>query len=144
MPRVNSHIMSAKQSVSHFWNAAVVPVKALASHRVFRLTTPFSILFLFLAFVVPYGYVFSDVRDLIAIPLHYNIHFGVDLFGTPWRIFTASLLGLIILFVNTILAAAFWKRQRMLSYGLLCATVLIEIVLFVASIFTTLLVLSYL
>ena len=135
--------MNAKRA-PRFWSVTMASVKALASHRIFRITAPISLVFFLLTFGVPYVYVFSEVRELIAIPLHYNIHFGVDLFGSPWRIFMTSIWGLCVFVVNTILAAVFWKQQRMLSYGLLCATSLIEFVLFVASIFTTLLVLSYL
>ena len=119
-------------------------MKDMASKRIFKLLIPVSIIFLLLTFLAPYIYLYPEAGEQIAIPLHYNIHFGVDLFGEPWRVFTAAIVGLIVFIVNISMSIQLWAKQRILSYGLLCATAMTEMVLFVASVFVTLLVLSYL
>lgn len=119
-------------------------IREAVSHRVFLITVSLSVIFLLGSVLAPYWYLYPQISSLIAIPLHYNVHFGVDLFGPPWRVFTTGIVGFSVLLLNTVLAVVFWKTSRILSYGLLCATTLIEIVLAVASAFVTLLVLSYL
>jgi len=119
-------------------------VKDMSSKRLFKILIPVSIVFFILGLIVPYLYLYPEAGEQIAVPLHYNIHFGVDLFGRPWRVFAPSIVGLSVLVVNLIFAVTLWNRSRILSYGLLCATAVIEIILFTASAFVTLLVLSYL
>jgi hypothetical protein len=116
----------------------------MASKRLFRILLPVSLLFLVLSVVVPYIYLFPEAGGQIAVPLHYNIHFGVDLFGEPWRVFVPAIVGGWIFLVNILLSISLWRSSRILSYGLLCATAVMEMVLFVATVFVTLLVLSYL
>lgn len=43
--------------------------------------------------------------------LHYNVDFGVDLVGDPYRIFLYPLFGLVVWFLALVLAAVF-SRQR--------------------------------
>ncbi len=136
--------MKRSKGAKKAWKEFRGTLGVIASKRLFRVLVPVSILFLILSAAVPYFYLYPEAGEQIAIPLHYNIHFGVDLFGPPERMFMASTVGLIVFVVNMILAIALWRKQTILSYGLLCATAVIEVVLFVASVFVTLLVLSYL
>ena len=84
-----------------------------------------------------------DIQLRPAIPLHYNIHSGIDLFGPWWNIFLIPALGAGIFLVNTIGAMTVWKRERMLALVFLGATVLAESFLFFAMLFVVLLNLSY-
>jgi hypothetical protein len=77
------------------------------------------------------------------VPLHYNIHFGVDSLGAWWRIFTVPLIGLLFLVINTIVAQTVWKREPMLAYLVVSATLLFEFFLFLAMVFIVLLNISY-
>ncbi|MFA5946938.1 MAG: hypothetical protein WC813_02855 [Patescibacteria group bacterium] len=78
-----------------------------------------------------------------AVPLHYNIHFGVDTIGEWWRIYTVPTIGLVMLLLNMGLIRYFMKGERALSYMAAGATLFIESILFVATIFIILLNISY-
>ncbi len=78
-----------------------------------------------------------------AVPLHYNVHIGVDTVGDWWRIYTVPVVALLVLLVNFGLARFFFRRERALSYMAFGATLLLEGVLFIATIFIILLNISY-
>jgi hypothetical protein len=78
-----------------------------------------------------------------AVPLHYNIHFGVDTIGDWWRIYTVPAVGLVMLLLNMGLVRYFMKGERALSYMSAGATLFLESILFVATIFIILLNISY-
>ena len=48
--------------------------------------------------------------DLLVI--HYNIDFGIDLVGAPWRIFLYPAYGLAVFALNWIIASALYRRQH--------------------------------
>ena len=71
----------------------------------------------------------------VDIVLHYNIYFGVDVMGNWKRVFLLPIVGLILLFINNILAVYFYRRKKVIaSYILLLTTLIIQINLIVASI----------
>lgn len=78
---------------------------------------------------------FPLVKDLSVIPLHYNIYFGIDLIGSPLRIFVLPLLGFLVGLLNFILAYIFYNRDKLLSYFLIISTILLEFFLVIASFF---------
>ena len=78
-----------------------------------------------------------------AVPLHYNIHIGVDDVGPWWRIFTVPAIGLIFILLNLILARFMWSRDPMLAHVAAASTVLIELILLAATVFIILNSLSY-
>jgi len=102
-----------------------------------------SIIFLAITFLIPYLELYPEVMTKTAVPLHYNIHFGVDMFGAWWRVFTPSIVGLLIIMINTIFAIVYWSKDKMLSYSLLLTSVVLHVFLILATIFMTLLNLSY-
>ncbi len=102
-----------------------------------------SIILLLITFAIPFWKLYPEIATKPAVPLHYNIHFGVDLFGAWWRVFMPSIAGLVIIIINTILAAVYCKKQKMLSYYALLATPVLMVFLILASLFITLLNLSY-
>lgn len=61
--------------------------------------------------------------------LHYNIYFGVDLIGQWYRLYLMPLIGLAVAAVDTVLAAALYRRARALSYVLLGITVFLQLLL---------------
>ncbi|MFH1632192.1 MAG: hypothetical protein ABIA47_04250 [bacterium] len=115
----------------------------LASKRYFQLTGFLSIVLLGLTTLLPIWQLFPGLQDQFAIPLHYNIHFGIDLFGPWWQIFTIPFAGLLALIINAIGMLYSWKKDKVLSYFFATATVLVELILFVAMIFVVLLNLAY-
>jgi len=53
------------------------------------------------------------------VPLHYNIYFGIDLYGPWYQILTLPATGLGLLFINFILSFILYKRVKLFSYALL-------------------------
>jgi len=68
------------------------------------------------------------------IILHYNVYFGVDSIGEYWQVYLLPLIGLILFVINLFLSIYFYKqRERIASYILLMATLMIQMSLIVAS-----------
>ncbi|HAT73783.1 MAG: hypothetical protein US30_C0004G0119 [Candidatus Moranbacteria bacterium GW2011_GWF2_36_839] len=69
------------------------------------------------------------------IILHYNVYFGVDNLGNWKQSFLAPAIGLFLFLVNFSLAFFFYKnRERIASYSLLLASVIIQINLIISSV----------
>lgn len=115
----------------------------LFSRRFFQITIPLSLTIVVASVLLPIWQLMPEIKDKTAIPLHYNIHFGVDLFGAWWLIFLTSAIGFVIFFLNLILAAWFWQRDKVLSYFFVSVSLLTQILLFIATVFIVLLNLSY-
>jgi len=73
-------------------------------------------------------------RDfLTAMPLHYNIYFGIDLYGPWYRIFAMPLSGLAIGLVNFITGSLIYRRDKNLSYFLVFTSTFCELLLALAA-----------
>ncbi len=69
------------------------------------------------------------------IILHYNVYFGVDNLGNWRQSFVAPAIGLFLFLVNLSLAFFFYKnKERIASYSLLLASVIIQINLIISSV----------
>ena len=68
-----------------------------------------------------------------SIFLHYNILFGVDLFGPWWKALSLPLGGLLILFINTLIGWLLFDRDPFASYLSQAIAVLCQIFLIVAA-----------
>ena len=73
------------------------------------------------------------------IPLHYNLYFGVDVFGPWWQAFSIPFFSLVVLLVNTICAYMLYEKEKILSYLLMCVTAIISVIVFASSVFVVLL-----
>jgi hypothetical protein len=102
-----------------------------------------SFLLVLLSFGAIFWFLFPEASEQIAVPLHYNIHFGVDRYGAWWQIFTIPTVGLGIVLLNGVTAAILWSRDKMLSVFLSLVTLGFEVLLCVALTFVILLNLSY-
>jgi len=79
-------------------------------------------------------YIFLKLRGSDElIPLHYNIYFGVDLIGLKNQIYKIPLMGLIFGVVNYFLGFLIYKQEKYASYILLGSSLLVMVVLFLAS-----------
>ncbi|MFA7319355.1 MAG: hypothetical protein WC022_02040 [Parcubacteria group bacterium] len=68
------------------------------------------------------------------IILHYNVYFGVDSMGDWKRVFILPIIGVIILVLNAWLAAYFFvKKERIASYILMLASLMVQISLIIAA-----------
>lgn len=111
--------------------------------RFFRLAFGLSLLVIALAVLLPAWKVLPAIYGSEFIPIHYNIHYGVDRTGPWWRIFTLPAIGLVIWLLNVPLAAVFSRHERMLGMFVAGMTLVIELFLLSAMVFVVLLNLSY-
>lgn len=63
------------------------------------------------------------------VPLHYNIYFGIDLYGPWWRVLILPLSGTLFLFLNLALSFILYQRARMISYLVMFTLLVTEVVL---------------
>jgi len=56
-------------------------------------------------------------------PLHYNIYFGIDNFGSPKEFFVFPQVSSIIFLINSFLCYYYYKYSRVLSYFLLVTSI---------------------
>jgi len=76
------------------------------------------------------------------IILHYNVYFGVDMLGNWKQVFTLPAVGIILFGVNIFLSMHFYaNRERIASYLLLMATLMIQLSLLIAA--TGVIVINY-
>ncbi|GBE16794.1 hypothetical protein BMS3Abin15_00618 [bacterium BMS3Abin15] len=69
------------------------------------------------------------------IILHYNVYFGVDLIGDWWQTYILPSMGIVFLLINFFLAHQFYRSgERIASYILLLASLMIQIGLIIASV----------
>jgi hypothetical protein len=119
------------------------PLRAMFQLRFFRAVGVLSVLLWVALTVLPAVRVLPLIYGKKAVPLHYNIHVGVDSVGPWWQIFFVSALGLVMMLVNLALARYMWTRDPVLAYVTGFATVVLEALLFTAMIFIVYLSLSY-
>ncbi|MBU0614347.1 hypothetical protein KJ766_03660 [Patescibacteria group bacterium] len=122
-----------------FWRSA----RRVFSNKFFYIATGFAGLFLVLSLFIIWWKLFPEIAQQTAIPLHYNTHFGVDLFGPWWQIFLVPIFQLSILIVNVVVAIIVWQKDVVLAKMTLVASVITNILLFLSMIFIVLLNLSY-
>lgn len=78
--------------------------------------------------------IFMRVGNPAAI-LHYNVYFGVDVIGNWWQSYLNPLMGFLIMIVNFVLALAFYNlKERIASYILLLANLIVQFGLVITSV----------
>ena len=68
------------------------------------------------------------------ILLHYNVVYGPDLVEKSFYLYWIPLLALILLAVNILVAANFYKKEKLASYFLNIASIAVQVVFFVATV----------
>ncbi len=111
----------------------------MRSTPLYRRTALLSALFVLLTLLLPLWRILPLATDRPFIPLHYNVHFGIDQFGPWYDIFRIPALGLALFIVNIFFQAAFYRREHVLSKFFAIATVVSEFILFVAMVLIVLL-----
>lgn len=111
--------------------------------RYFQAASIIALVFLAASVVLPYWRLFPEITSSFAVPLHYNIHSGVDLYGRWQRIFTTPIISGIILAVNIVLGIVLWRKDKVLSYFFFAVAAMAQVFAFLAMIFVVLLNLSY-
>ena len=72
---------------------------------------------------------------LAIIPLHYNVHFGIDYVGPWFKVFALPGGGLAILFANAVLIWLTYSKGALLGRLLSFGTLLVELTLASAAVF---------
>lgn len=107
----------------------------------------FAIIFSLTAILIQVSFIyyrlFPQIKLQPFVPLHYNIHSGVDLIGPWWQIFTIPFFGLLVLLFNLGMGRIMEKRDSTVSIFYACVTVVTQIILFIATIFVVALNVSY-
>ncbi len=86
---------------------------------------------------------FPEVMTAQVVPLHYNIHFGIDRTGSWWQLFVPVAMALAVTFGNFAAAATMWRRERLIAYALVLTALVVNAVMLLGSIFVVLLNLIY-
>jgi len=73
------------------------------------------------------------------LALRYTIYFGIDLIGPWWHIFVFPLIGIIFIFVNSILAYLVFLKVKLLAILLTLTSTICQILLIIMSVLTVLL-----
>ncbi len=114
-------------------------VDLLRTSVLYRRTTMVSSVLLLLTVALPVWRILPIASEKPFIPLHYNVYMGVDAFGPWYAIFILPLLGVGLLVVNLVFAAAFYRREHMLVAFFAVATFVTELVLLAAMVLIVLL-----
>jgi hypothetical protein len=107
-------------------------VDLVKTSKFYRWTALASLVLVVLTFAVPAWKIVPIRQAAPYIPLHYNIYIGIDRFGPWYYVFIPGVLGLTLLFVNTVFQAVFYRREKVLSAFFAVATAFAELTLFVA------------
>jgi len=67
------------------------------------------------------------------LPLHYNIYFGIDLFGQWYYAYLIAAIGTAVLVLNTIIVFSIYQRQPTLAVLIGVTTPVLETLLAVAA-----------
>jgi len=73
------------------------------------------------------GYRFRFTNDFI--PLRYDIYFGVNSIGHWTKLFKLPLIGLVIIIINLICFLLFNKKEKIMNYFLVLASLIVQCVL---------------
>lgn len=110
-------------------------IQALWRLPLFRVTGAVSLAFISASIGLPLWRLFPDLYGQVVVPLHYNIHYGVDLTGAWWQIFQIPALGILFAVINTSFALYFVRKNFMITTALLVGTAVLSVMLFAAMVF---------
>lgn len=117
--------------------------RSLSSVRFFRLVGVASFAMFVVGVVLILWQLFPDVMVNTIVPVHYNVHFGVDQVGPWWRLFVPSAFAVAVSVGNTVFAIRAWSREQVIAYAFFVTTLLVNIFVLLYVIFIVLLNISY-
>ncbi len=109
----------------------------------FRYSSAIAILFLLATILLPLWRLFPDIYGRPVVPLHYNIHYGVDWTGAWWQIFLLPAMSIVFFILNVGIAVYFVRRNPLLTGVALCSTIVLSVLLFAAMVFVVSLNMMY-
>ncbi|MFH1711990.1 MAG: hypothetical protein ABH846_02010 [Patescibacteria group bacterium] len=111
--------------------------------RFFQITGITGLLLILFSVGFIYVELFPGLQDQVAIPLHYNVHFGIDMFGAWWQIFLFPIIGLAIYIINLILALFMWRKEKVLSHFFAVVSVVTSFITLISTVLIVLLNVTY-
>ncbi len=111
--------------------------------RMFRICGVISLLCCAVALGVIFWQLFPELYGKNVVPLHYNIHYGVDWTGAWWQIFHLPALGMSFVVVNTVMVFLLVRREPVLAQMVAIGTVVLSVFVLLATAFVVLLNLVY-
>jgi hypothetical protein len=91
--------------------------------------------FLFSAFLNISLWIFlfqNQKKSDYPVILHYNLFFGVDYLGNYNEVFIIPIVGIVVIFVNSILGHFLYRRERLASYFLSFNMIVVQMFLLLA------------
>jgi hypothetical protein len=111
--------------------------------RFFRVIAVLTFVLFLFEVLFPTWRILPIVYGQSTVPLHYNVHLGVDSIGDWWKIYTVPAIGLFFIIMNLVVARIMWKKEPVLSYLVGASTLLIQLLLCIAMVCIVLLNISY-
>lgn len=118
-------------------------LRSIFAERFFGLATIASFLLLAGGALGIWIALFPQVQELRVVPLHYNIHVGVDKVGAWWQLFVPSIIGFVLTLVNIVVAIQVWQRERVIAYAATVTSLLINVMIVAHIVLIVLLNLAY-
>ncbi len=118
-------------------------VRELFSRRFFRYSFAFCGVLLLAGTLLIVVALFPEVQALRVVPLHYNIHIGVDKVGAWWQLFTPLIIGVVLTLVNLVYAARVWTREKVIAYAMTVTALAVNLLVFIHVVFIVLLNVAY-
>lgn len=118
-------------------------IRTFSHERFFRIAAGASFAMFAVGIFLIVWQLFPKVISEHVVPLHYNIHFGVDEVGPWWRLFLPSAIALVLSIGNMLYAGRVWQRERVIAHAFMVTTLLVHLFVLLHVIFIVLLNISY-
>lgn len=118
-------------------------IRYVSANRFFRIATGASFAMIALGVAGIFWQLYPLLKGQPVVPLHYNIHFGVDQVGVWWRLFVPSGIAVILTLSNALYAATVWQREKVIAYAFLVTSLLLNVFVLLHIVFIVLLNLAY-
>ncbi|MBI1908210.1 hypothetical protein HYS28_02210 [Candidatus Uhrbacteria bacterium] len=104
-------------------------LRSLFAGKFFRFATIGSLVLLAGGVALIIVALFPEVQELRVVPLHYNIHVGVDKVGAWWQLFVPTGIGLVLTAVNLVVAAKVWHREQVIAYAAVATSLVVDAII---------------
>ncbi len=109
--------------------------REISKLRFFRWSILTGLLLLLAGVLLVWFNLFPAVETWRVVPLHYNIHIGVDKVGSWWELFVPSGIGLILTVGNMVYATLIWRKEKVIAYAAMVTAVLVDLLVLIHLIF---------
>lgn len=82
---------------------------------------------------------FSYLTSSGDIPLHFNVYFGIDIYGKWYQVFILPIFGLLVIILNNSVGYMLFARERLLTLFMVWTQLVLNFILLAASVFIVLL-----